>query len=77
MHFICVGHEETVRDLLEEAYDTGTEKGTGPAYGETLRVDIDKSTPEKDAIFDLKYRNLETKLGFNKKERNFYNFNKK
>ncbi len=72
LHFICVGHEETVRDLLEEALDTGTQKGTGPNYGEIVRMDIKKSESEKDAVLDLSYRNLKAKLGWNSKERKFY-----
>lgn len=72
LHFICVGHEETVRDLLEKAYGLGTKRGTGPSYAEIVRMDIHKSTEEKDATLDLKYRNEEAKLGFEKEERRFY-----
>lgn len=76
LHFICVGHEEIVRDLLEEAYGLGTEKGTGPDYGEVLRMNINKSSVERDATLNLKYRNLDSRLGFNIKERNFYRIKK-
>jgi broad specificity phosphatase PhoE len=69
LHFICVGHEETVRDLLEEAYGSGTKKGTGPNYGEVVRMDIHKSEPNKDAVLNLNYRDSKAKLNFNKERR--------
>ena len=72
LHFICVGHEETVRDLLEEGFGQGTNKGTGPDYGEALRIDVIKSTPEQDAELDLKYRDSESELRFKKDTRKFY-----
>ena len=72
IHFFCFGHEETVRDLLEEAYGMGTKAGTGPIYGEALRMDIFKSEKDKDAVFDLKYGEDKATLGFNDKSGNFY-----
>ena len=73
LHFIIPSHEETARDLLEEAYGTGTKAGTGPIYGETMRVDIHKSENDKDAVLELSYAgHPNAELGFEKNERKFY-----
>ncbi len=72
IHFLCIGHEEIVRDLLEESFSMGTEKGTGPEYAEFVRVDITKSENDKDAELNLKFRGKNTTLGFNKESRDFY-----
>lgn len=76
LHFICIGHEEIFRDLLEEGFGMGTKKGTGQIYGEVLRIDINKSEDNKDAILNLKYRGMESQLGFNKNSREFHRFKK-
>ena len=47
LHFICIGHEEGVRDLLEAALGQGTKKGTGPAYGERIHAEIVPSVREQ------------------------------
>jgi len=77
LHFICIGHEEIFRDLLNEGYGLGTQKGTGPDYGESLRIDIHKSSEDGDAVLDLKYRNQDVKLGFKKDERKIYKMDSK
>lgn len=74
IHFLCIGHEEIVRDLLEESFSVGTKKGTGPEYAEFVRVDIAKSENDKDAELDLKFRGKNNTLGFSKENRNFYKF---
>lgn len=71
LHFICVGHEELVRDLLEESFGMGTKEGEGPGYAEVVRMDITKSDKNKNAILDLSYRNKKSKLSFDKSTREF------
>ncbi len=73
LHFICVGHEEIFRDLLEEGYGLGTKDDTMPSYGEIMSMDIKKSEHGKDAMLKLEYRGQKTELGFNKENRKFYN----
>lgn len=75
LHFLCILHEELFRDLLEEGYNLGTKKGTRPTFGEKLRIDIHKSEPGKNAIFDLTYRNSKANLEFNKETREFRRIN--
>jgi len=72
LHFICVGHEEIFRDLLEEGYGLGTKNSTGPSYGEVMSMDIRKSEQGQDAVLELRYKGQETELGFNKGSRKFY-----
>jgi len=72
MHFICVGHEEIFRDLLEEGYGLGTRNNTGPSYGEVMSMDIIKSQQGQDAVLELRYKGQETELGFNKESRKFF-----
>lgn len=72
IHFLCIGHEEIARDLLEEGFSMGTEKGTGPEYAEFVRIDIAKSENDKDAELNLNFRGKNATLGFNKESRDFY-----
>jgi broad specificity phosphatase PhoE len=72
LHFVCIGHEEIIRDVLEESFEQGTKAGEGPSYGEIMRVDIARSTPENDATLDVKYREMEAELGFKPQTREFY-----
>lgn len=72
LHFICVGHEEIFRDLLEEGYGLGTKDHTGPGYGEVMSMGIRRSKQEQDAVLELKYKGQETELGFNRESRRFY-----
>ena len=71
VHYICIGHEEVVRDLLEEGFDTGTAKGTGLDYGEKLRMDIYKSQSDKNVSLNLEYRGNESNLDFDATEKRF------
>lgn len=72
LHFICVGHEEIFRDLLEEGYGFGTKDSTGPSYGEVMSVGVRKSKQRQDAVLRLRYKDQETELKFNKESRRFY-----
>ena len=72
LHFICIGHEEIFRDLLEEGYGLGTKNSTGPNYGEVMSMGIRKSGQGQDAVLELRYKGQKTELGFNKEERRFY-----
>lgn len=72
LHFICIGHEEIFRDLLEEGYGLGTKDNTSPNYGEIMNVDIKKSEPGKDAKLILNYHNQSAGLEFDKGIRKFY-----
>lgn len=72
LHFICVGHEEIFRDILEEGYGLGTKDKTGPSYGEVMSMDIGKSEQGKEAVLKLKYREQEADLSFDKKSREFH-----
>lgn len=72
LHFICVGHEELFWDLSKVAYGMDPLTDGGPGYGESLRIDINKSTSEKDAVLNLKYKEKEAELSFNKEKRIFY-----
>ena len=71
LHFICVTHEELFRDLLEEGFGYGTEKGTGPINGEALTIDINKSENDKDAVFNMKFGDDKSSLSFDPKSRDF------
>ncbi|MCK5475521.1 MAG: histidine phosphatase family protein [Candidatus Pacebacteria bacterium] len=71
VHYICIGHEEIVRDLLEEGYDTGIAKGTNLDYGEKLRMDIYKSQSNKNASLKLEYKSNESTLDFDATEKKF------
>lgn len=71
LHFVCVTHEELFRDLLEEGFGYGTEKGTGPINGETLTIDINKSVNDGEAVFNMKFGDDESSLSFNSKSREF------
>lgn len=73
LHFICVGHEEIFRDLLEEGYGLGTKDNTGPNYGEIMSVGINKSVSGKKAKLKLDYHGQLTELDFDNKSRRFYN----
>lgn len=75
LHFICFGHEETMRDILEEGYGIGTKVGESPDYGEGLRVDMRKSTSEKDAILNLSYKGKSSNISFDRKEGKIYKNN--
>lgn len=72
LHFICVGHEEIFRDMLEEGYGLGTKNSTGPSYGEVMSMGIIKSKQGQDAVLDLRYKGQETKLRFDKESRRFH-----
>lgn len=73
LHFICVGHEEIFRDLLEEGYRLGTKNNMGPSYGEVMSVGINKSEPGKNAKLKLDYHGQSTELDFDKESRRFFN----
>ncbi len=73
LHFICVGHEEIFRDLLEEGYGLGTKNNTGPSYGEVMSVDINKSEHGKNARLKVEYHGQGVELEFDKENRKFYN----
>lgn len=72
LHFIIPSHEETVKGLLKEAYGVGAEKENDPSYGETVRIDIQKSEPGKNAVLGMTYRGRTARLGFDKEKRNLY-----
>jgi len=72
LHFICVGHEEIFRDILEEGYGLGTKNSTGPSYGEVMSMKIRKSEQGQDAVLELRYKGQEANLGFNKESRKFF-----
>jgi broad specificity phosphatase PhoE len=76
LHFICIGHEEGFRDLLEEGFGIGTKRGESPTYGEILRMDIFKSAPGRNAVLELNYRDKKAKLIFNKETREFRKISK-
>ncbi len=69
LRFVVVGHEEGVRDLLEESFGFGTEKGTGPTYAEIVKVGI--HVGEKESKFDISFREQNTRLSFNRENRTF------
>ncbi|MBI3631957.1 MAG: histidine phosphatase family protein [Candidatus Vogelbacteria bacterium] len=71
LRFICVGHEEIFRDLLEEGYGFGTKGSSGPSYAEVLSMDINKSEEKKAASLRLKFHGQEARLKFDKDNRNF------
>jgi len=71
-HFIIPSHEETVKSLLDEALGEGAENQKGPRYGETVRVDIKRSEPGKDAGLEVTYGDRTDKLGFNTERRIFF-----
>jgi len=71
VHYICIGHEEIVRDLLEEGYNTGTVKGTNLDYGEKLRMDIYKSQSDENASLKLEYKGNESIFDFDATEKRF------
>jgi broad specificity phosphatase PhoE len=72
LHFICVGHEELFRDLLEEGFGVGTKSKTGPMYGEIMRIELKKSTKEKGAKLKLNFDNKSADLKLDKETRKFY-----
>lgn len=74
LRFVCFGHEELFRDLLEEAYEQGTKFGEGPFYGETMEIGIKASGPEEESKAELllNFRDKREKLEFDKKSRDFY-----
>jgi hypothetical protein len=67
LRFIVVGHEEGVRDLLEESFGVGTEKGTGPGYAGVVEVGI--STGDVDSKFDVTFNGQKQSLVFNRENR--------
>jgi broad specificity phosphatase PhoE len=67
LRFIVVGHEEGVRDLLEESFGVGTKKGTGPAYAEVVEVGV--STENSGSRFDVTFRDEKKELAFDPKSR--------
>jgi broad specificity phosphatase PhoE len=69
LHFILFGHEEGVRDLLEEAYEIGTKKGESPTYAEEVRLDF-FDVGEKDTRIKVFYRGNEKILKFDPNTRN-------
>lgn len=71
LRFVCVGHEEIFRDLLEEGYGIGTKKGESPANGEVMSLDIQKSTSDAPAVIGLRYRGNESRLDFDPRQRKF------
>lgn len=71
LRIVCVTHEEMFRDLLEEGFETGTQKGTGPTYGETLKINISSAPDKGDASFDMKYRGRDSRVKFDNKTRQF------
>ncbi|OGG17980.1 hypothetical protein A3D78_05865 [Candidatus Gottesmanbacteria bacterium RIFCSPHIGHO2_02_FULL_39_14] len=72
LRFICVGHEEIFRDLLEAGYGFGTKKHTGPEFAEVMEMKIFKSELQNDAVLKLMFRGKEAELRFNPQSRNFY-----
>ena len=67
LRMVIVGHEEGVRDLLEESLHMGTQKGNGPAYGEMIEVGI--SPQGDDAFLDVSFRGKKGKLVFDREKR--------
>lgn len=76
LHFICVGHEEIFRDLLEEGLKIGTINKSGPRYGDNMVLDIVSSMHGKDASMRLSFGGETAELGFNKEKRKFYKIQK-
>ncbi|MDP3014942.1 MAG: phosphoglycerate mutase family protein [bacterium] len=70
LHFICVGHEESFKELLSEGFGQGVEKESRPANAETMRLDIFHSGAKPE--FRLKYRDEEADLKFDSAERKIY-----
>ncbi|MBI3633915.1 MAG: histidine phosphatase family protein [Candidatus Vogelbacteria bacterium] len=62
---LCITHEEMMRDILEEAYGTGTELGTGPTYGELLKVEIEPDEKGAAATLSLVFRHQNARLLLN------------
>ena len=61
---LCVTHEEIMRDLLEEAFGSGTILGSGPGYGESLKIEILPDMVTKTATLSLTFREKESNLLF-------------
>lgn len=47
---IVIAHEEMVRDILENVYQKGTKKGTGPSYAEMLEMGIYLPENEEEQV---------------------------
>lgn len=72
LRFICVGHEELFRDLLEEGFGWWTKYKKGPENAEVMGMDIFKSQPGKNALLKLTFRGQVAELGFNPQKREFH-----
>lgn len=72
LRFICVGHEEIFRDLLEAGYGFGTRDHSGAGNAEVMEMDIQASRPGVDAVLRLKFRDRQAELRFNPQRREFY-----
>ena len=69
-HFILFGHEEGVRDILEAAFGTGTKKGEGPIYGESVSIDFLDDQNGKLKMH-VKYGDITGRLEFDPASRSF------
>lgn len=70
LRIVCITHEEVFRDLLEEGFEMGTQKGTGPTYGEILKIGV--SSSDKEGVkFNMEYRGKDSEIGFDKETRQF------
>ncbi|MFA5987173.1 MAG: histidine phosphatase family protein [Candidatus Paceibacterota bacterium] len=79
LHFVCIGHEEGVRDLLEASLGQGTKKGTGPTYGEGVHAEIKAAGRSESGEFvspaeiKVSFRGKEGETKFDPKTRSFAN----
>lgn len=77
LHFVCIGHEEGVRDLLEASLGQGTEKGTGPTYGEAVRIEMVPAKKDETGRVtapgqvSVAFRGQAAKIGFDPTTREF------
>jgi broad specificity phosphatase PhoE len=73
LHFLTFGHEEIAMDLLQSAYgkNEGVNKGTGPAYGEAIRIDMNHTDKKGGVLLDVNFRGKDSKISFNTESMKF------